>query len=190
MPKSFEYPLDHPIAQAVEPMRQASRDAAKDRTIAIHESLKAQVLAQPDLQILAPYPKSNIGRSAYLQKKAFRDTLSMLTNHVGPDRRTFDAPDLREWDNEAAQRDIDRAMEAAEASFVLYVYKLIHKVTDRRPGEAIKAASVSEWGSLWSYSYLRVEFADGLTQNWHTQMIVNVSPLGTVFNQWPTRLLK
>ena len=32
--------------------------------------------------------------------------------------------------------------------------------------------------------------ADGTTHQWRTEMIINVSKLGALFNQWPTRKLK
>ena len=46
-----------------------------------------------------------------------------------------------------------------------------------------------EGNHVWSYSFLFVETASG-SQCWKTQMIINRSKLGKLFNQFPSRKVK
>lgn len=45
-------------------------------------------------------------------------------------------------------------------------------------------------GGVWFQSELDVVTVAGERQTWRTKMIFNVSCLGKVFNQWPTRQVK
>lgn len=74
------------------------------------------------------------------------------------------------------------AREVGEREFDSYVVKLAAKI-----GKTVISAVIT--GDLWSHSILRIETADG-TQTWKTQMIINRSPLGTWFHQWPTTLVE
>lgn len=80
-----------------------------------------------------------------------------------------------------------------------YAVKLAGKVGDYIANElhlhknvAVVSASVSS-PNLWSTSVCRVtvRFESGVTEviKFHTQMILNTSCLGKLFNQWPTRLV-
>jgi hypothetical protein len=53
-------------------------------------------------------------------------------------------------------------------------------------------AAVFRWGvgDVWGRSDLKVTLKDGSTEVWRTQVIVNVSKLGKLFNQWPSRRVK
>ena len=73
------------------------------------------------------------------------------------------------------------ALDAA-ADFDAYVGKLTKKVGD------VVSAKVE--GALWQGSRLTVTKADGSIERWNTQQIINVSVLGKLFNQWPTRKQK
>jgi hypothetical protein len=69
--------------------------------------------------------------------------------------------------------------------FDAYAAKLAGKI-----GLPITSAELT--GQLWNYSFLQVEVEEGGekgSQVWKTQMILNVSYLGKLFNQWPTRLV-
>lgn len=72
------------------------------------------------------------------------------------------------------------AIETA-SSFDAYVEKLISKIGD--------CDSAEFSGHLWSHSVLTVVKGSN-TEKWKTQMIINVSCLGKLFNQFPTRKMK
>ena len=83
---------------------------------------------------------------------------------------------------EAINRVVAQAREAAGASFDAYVIKMVTKIG------GVDSASVAGY-HLWNGSVLTVTKGD-VVERWHTQQIVNCSSLGTLFNQWPTRLMK
>jgi hypothetical protein len=81
------------------------------------------------------------------------------------------------------ERFITRAKEDAAAQYDSYVQKLIGKI-----GE-VTAASL-DGDHVWGFSYLTVTLPNGKKEVWKTQMIVNISKLGKLFNQFPTRKMK
>jgi uncharacterized protein YfeS len=75
------------------------------------------------------------------------------------------------------------AEEITNHDFDSYATKLAKKID-------LHIISARLEGQLWSYSYLTVTVdVNGEEENqvWKTQMILNVSCLGKLFNQWPTR---
>ena len=83
-------------------------------------------------------------------------------------------------DREEIARFIKNSKEEAAAQYDAFVAKLIRKIG------VVETAELTG-NHVWSYSYLNVTKADGTKESWKTQMIVNVSKLGKLFNQWPTR---
>jgi hypothetical protein len=71
--------------------------------------------------------------------------------------------------------------EAAGADFDGYLARLAGKIAE--PIEGGRLA-----GSIWDNTLLTVQTRDSI-QVWRTRCIVNVSCLGNLFNQWPTRRL-
>ena len=43
---------------------------------------------------------------------------------------------------------------------------------------------------MWGYSVLTVTKEDGSVERWKTQQIMNISVLGLLFAQWPSRKMK
>ncbi|MNE44768.1 hypothetical protein D3C80_1390130 [compost metagenome] len=78
---------------------------------------------------------------------------------------------------------VKQAQENASAQYDAFIAKLEAKI-----GEVTAAILSGE--HVWGHSILTVTKADGTTEKWKTQMIVNVSVLGNLFNQWPTRKVK
>lgn len=78
---------------------------------------------------------------------------------------------------------VARVAAQASAQFDAYVEKLSAKVGDS-PGVA---AATLDSVAIWNHSHLTVTRVDGSVDVWRTQAIFNVSCLGKVFNQWPTR---
>ena len=71
----------------------------------------------------------------------------------------------------------------AAMQYDAFVAKLCAKIG------AVEKAEISG-NHVWSRSVLTVTKADASVERWATQQIVNVSKLGKLFNQWPTRKTK
>lgn len=84
---------------------------------------------------------------------------------------------------ELVEKFIQAAKADAAAQYEAFVAKLQQKI-----GE-VKNATL-KGNHVWSYSILTVEKPDGTVEHWKTQMIINVSKLGKMFNQFPTRKVK
>ena len=82
-----------------------------------------------------------------------------------------------------AERFIEAAKENAAAQYDAFVAKLNAKI-----GPVTSA--VLDGNHVWGYSNLTVVTEAGETQVWRTQTIINISKLGKVFNQYPTRRVK
>ncbi len=129
------------------------------------EVLKA---AGYNLDVAAPIPESRIGREAYRAMQNKRDVLSRASGGTGKPSEAFKA------------RHVQQAILVAEASFDEWVAKMVQKI-----GKDVKSATMS--GNPWTGSVLRVETVDGESQVWKTQMIINSSKYGKMFNQFPSR---
>lgn len=190
----------NPIYAAVEVYRAPAIQRAKERAAEMLDKMYAALAAADwNLDVVAPEPRSmRDSKREYHQKKAARAAFLSIASR---DKARCDAAyrefyanpnrDLRERaatfvqrDQELANRYIKHAADEADAAFFGYVSKLTAKV-----GEGVVKAEVDN-GSLWTHSILTITKADGSIQRWKTQCIINVSVLGKLFNQWPTRLLK
>ena len=174
---------NHPVKAAVAPLREqavASAATYAQETIAkVHAALAA---GGWDLNVVAPYPRSDIGRGSYNVALGKHNLYSRLTNGTQSCRSFRDA-DIRVASPEAEARFIAAAKENAAAEFDSFVAKLAAKI-----GPCASAAL--RGSSVWQYSFIDVVLASGEKQTWKTQQILNCSGLGTVYNQWPTRLVK
>lgn len=170
-----------PIAAAIEPLRLSMIElcvAAMTRRID-----KAQAELEEggwDLQVVAPYPHSRMSRNEYMSKKWRHEFFTRLSKWT-VSSRPMNAPCPVTWSSEGAARLIEETKKAASASYEDFVAKMEKKVG------AHSAAKLVVEGT-WNYSVIEVETPVGV-QRWKTQQIVNVSVLGKLFNQWPTRLL-
>lgn len=194
--------MTNPIKEAVEPRRAAALKHAEEHAAKFVEARRAELEAAGwDLNKVAPEPSSNQIRKTYMVAKNRRAMFSRLTVDANPKaenaveehrlsmlRRRNHAVDLVAFSEEGAARFILNAKEMADAEFSSYISKLTAKVAAASESPSVKAEL--DGGALWSYSYLTVERADGTKETWKTQMIINVSVLGTLFNQWPTRRVK
>lgn len=177
--------MTNPIKDAVEPQRAAAVAAAVRQANIWVRNFIAQFPVGTDLDLVAPYPSSSkLGRVEYLQARdKYSRAREFLSHEVGKfdfvARRT---PMVVTGPNEeAVERYLQQVQKDANLSFDAYVAKLTKKV-----GECDRATVE---GHLWAHSILTV--TKGTTvERWKTQQIINVSVLGKLFNQWPTRLLK
>lgn len=132
-----------------------------------------------DLELVAPYPRSNIGRNAYLAAVDLYQFARRFFASVKCSRSMRDPDIVAPKPNRDEILD-KLADEATARYFDGYVIKLSVKI-----GKPIASAKLV--GSLWTDSTLNVICEDGENQVWHTQCIFNTSCLGRIFNQWPTR---
>lgn len=135
-----------------------------------------------DLNVVAPHPKSSIGREAYRKASESRSLYSNLTRAL-KSTRFVDEPDIRVRNKDAEQRYINDAVRGAEESYRAFMQKMIEKI-----GKPVETAKMV--GSIWTDAKLTVTTIDGEEQVWNTKMILNFSKYDKMFNQFPSRRKK
>lgn len=172
------------VAAAVAPLKATAMDHAEQESRDYVASVVARFVGK-DLNVVAPRPDNKMSRTQYRQAQSRR---GMITSILKTEYKSLsgaytpNAPEMLVRDEAKEARYIKDDRDAAGVSFDAYVMKLEGKV-----GQGVTAASVD--GRLWTGSVLTVQKGD-VTERWHTQQIINRSVLGTLFNQWPTRLMK
>lgn len=170
------------IEQAVAPMKSDAVERAEQKARQmIARYLEQLEAAGWDLDVVAPHPKSTWSRADYRQALSFRDSIKRITNAAKPCSRC-DEPYIVVRDQEREERVVEQIREAAGADYDAFVAKLVAKV-----GE-VDVAEITG-NHVWGHSILTVR-KGGDVEFWKTQQILNVSCLGTLFNQWPTRKVK
>jgi hypothetical protein len=173
----------NPIETAVLPLKAAAIERARNRAVELIENMREQLAAVDfDLDRAAPYPKTNIGRPAYMVAMSRRQMFQRVFRPTKCSRKMTD-PDTVYLNEECRDLFIQHAGENAAFEYDAFVAKLNAKI-----GEVVSAEL--EGNHVWGHSILRVVKADGTKENWKTQMIINVSKLGKLFNQFPTRKVK
>lgn len=163
------------VAAAVAPLQEAAMEQAQNNSEDYVASMLKKYAGQ-DINVVAPRPHANMSRLDYNQARTLRNSLEQIMTD------SYNAPRYLVADLKKIEKFVKDEVEAASASFILYVAKLETKV-----GEGVTAASVD--GHLWTGSVLTVAKGEKI-ERWHTQQIINRSSLGNAFNQWPTRLMK
>jgi hypothetical protein len=184
------YDAAHPVAVAVEPLRNDAMKAARDSMTAYLDKLSAKLAeCGMDREIAAPFPKSGrMSRNDYLIAKARYDIVRQISK-AAPSPSGFyhshrpGTPDVGVFDDVGFARLVHRAGEEASFSYTMFICKLIKKIGDC-------ASATLDGSHVWGYSVLTATLADGTVQRWKTQQILNVSVLGKLFNQWPSRIVK
>ena len=171
-----------PIAQAVAPLKADAEERARAAARTLIDKTWGELEAVGwNADAVAPAPHGRMDRATYKQAQARRAFVMSITVSATPTIRHGD-PHVRLASEDAAARFVASCVADAAASFDAFVAKLQQKVGDHSAARMVVDGS-------WSYSVVEVETPAG-TQRWKTQQIINVSGLGTVFNQWPTRLMK
>jgi hypothetical protein len=135
-----------------------------------------------DVDKAAPRPNGNMGRAQYKTMMAKHNWLLSLTTHTKSYHR-YGEPHIRAASPDQEARYIAASRDGAAQQYDLFVMKLTRKI-----GECLTATLTGN--HVWGRSTLTVTKADGTTERWMTQQIVNVSVLGLIFNQWPTRKVR
>ena len=170
------------IEQAVNPLKQASIDAAEQNALQFLAAVKSKLEAAGwDIDLVAVAPSIRMNRAQYVAAKTYRDVVRSFVTSANCSRRRSE-PNIVIWSDEYAAKFVESTKQDAAFQYEAYVCKLVKKV-----GDAIKAEMVFVQG-LWNNSILVVTKADG-TEKWNTKCIVNRSVYGKLFNQFPTRKL-
>jgi hypothetical protein len=172
----------NPIYAAIAPQKAAAVAQAGAAVDARLREIAAKLVGT-DLRETAPRASLKIHGygTRYKQAQAFHNlACAIVTCRPRADWRD-DSQHVLAVNEAGIARLVADAEAQAGASFDGYVAKLTEKV-----GECDSAAVV---GYLWQYSHLTVN-KGAVVEVWKTQQIVNVSVLGTLFNQWPTRKVK
>jgi hypothetical protein len=170
------------IEQAVAPLKNDAIKRAEEKGQAmIANHLENLEKAGWDLNVVAPRPHTMMDRKSYKEKMALHNMIRQLTSSNTPTRRIND-PDIRIRNRQAEQRLLDQIKQDAAFDYEKFVAKLIKKIGD------VDDATLTG-NHVWGYSLLTVQKGNQ-TEYWRTQQIINVSVLGKVFNQWPTRQVK
>jgi hypothetical protein len=174
------------IEAAVAPLKiDAIARAEQIATAAVERVRKELEEAGFDLNVCAPYPSYRMHLSQWEQIKAetkYRQFRSLCQWRKNQSVRPG-GPCYADVTPELAERYIENAKQNAAEQYDAFVKKLIFKIGD------VTEATL-EGNHVWSESYLTVVTVGGERQMWKTQMIVNTSKLGKLFNQFPTRKVK
>lgn len=177
----------NPIAAAVEHHRRAAVERAEEAALRHVGALRALLEEHAgNLNAVAPRPNSlRMGRREYRMAGDRRASFALLVSETESSRQKnrYEPHPVRAYEMDAARiaKFVERVRRDASAGFDAYVAKLTAKVG---PG-ALRARVDS--AHLWEGSILDVDKTDGTRERWRTKMILNVSVLGKLFNQWPTR---
>jgi hypothetical protein len=169
------------VETAVFPLKAKAVEAAEQRALEKIASVMDDLSANGwDLNVCAPRPHGMMSRAAYKQAAAKVTLYASLTSATATSLR-HGQPDIRVRNPLGEANLVAMFRMSAAASFDAYVAKLNLKI-----GECA-SATLRPLAGVWGYSELDVVTVNGVAQTWRTQMILNCSVLGTLFNQWPTR---
>lgn len=176
--------MSNPVVRVVQPLIEDAKKRAREEAQKIVEKVTKELAeAGNDVQKCAPYPSSwNASRDAYAAGLRKYKMFSALTKW----RESSYSPREPHWadvDAERVAKYIKDAEEAAALQYNQFIAKLVRKVG------IVKKAKL-EGNHIWGYSFLTVTTEAGEQVIWKTCQIVNVSKLGLLFNQWPTRKVK
>jgi hypothetical protein len=171
------------IAIAVEPLRVEAVKRAHEHALTTVENIRKRLSeANWDANVVAPYPSSVTAH--YQMSVGFYHLVRQITKSSSKNGcRYQDDPEPVFMNSSGIKKFVAMAEKNANDQYDAFIKKLNSKV-----GDCISA--VLEGNHVWGYSFLTIENSDGSTEIWKTQMIVNVSKLGKIFNQFPTRKSK
>lgn len=176
----------NPIVAAVMPLIDEARERGQRMAEDLIEQVRLDLAAAGnDVQQFAPYPRSTQHRRKDYERMLMRYQLVRAitkppAGFVAPVRHG--APEYREISGEACKHFIDQSRREAAEQYEAFVEKLVEKI-----GSCDSATLVGS--HVWSSSLLTVRKGQRY-EYWRTKQIVNVSKLGRLFNQWPTRKIK
>jgi hypothetical protein len=175
--------LSKELAPYLTEMKKRYRDSGKQFVTTTEKNLKEH---DWDLNKLVPRMKNIYDRKAYIEYQRYKQKIQTITTpdkDKNPIVLRFDGPYYLQMAPGKIEAFLKSMEKDAEESFDSYIAKLAQKI-----GQEIKSADVQ--GNLWNGSVLEVVTLANEVQRWKTQIIINRSKLGLLFNQYPTRLMK
>ena len=174
------------LTACLAPSRQAAQDHAEQVTLRRANSVFDHIATNGG-DLLAAYPRANgkMSRMGYQMASAAHAFAQSVTKEVGPSTRRHGDPIPVVPCYDKLTRVVAAERESAGLQFDAYVVKLASKT-----GPVVNAKVVTAGAGVWESSVLVVERPDGTSAAFITKRITNVSKLGKLFHQWPTRLRK
>lgn len=171
------------------PMRASTIEVAENRTRARANAVYSRLVACGwDILAAYPLPNANMSRDAYQMANAAHLFARSVTRIVAPNKsRRVGEPLIVAACLASLDLVVADERRAADEAFDSYLIKLAGK-TGPVASATLNASGGPE--NVWTYSVLKVTRPDGSTAVYTTQRIINVSKLGKLFYQWPTRLRK
>lgn len=175
----------NPIEAAVMPLKEQAIERAEYEAHKIIDRVKEKLKeAGGDLNVAAPYPSNNLSQIGFMmQLNTYNMYRGLTKTREGSAARGMNDPHYADMDIRKMFEFVRVAKEDAADQYDAFVAKLVAKIGK------VKSAELSG-NHVWDYSILKVVLQNKEIQNWKTQQIVNVSKLGKVFNQWPSRQIK
>lgn len=174
-----------PVRIAVEPLLSQAEEAAEQYANKIIKNVMDDLSSNGwDVEKCAPWPSSvgvKFGDADYQRMKSKHTFYHSLTRAVNPSYIPG-APDIVEADPERQSLFIKEARRDAAFQYESFICKLEDKVGGH-------SAAVLDGSHVWGYSILTVTTPEGI-ERWKTQTIINMSKLGKLFNQYPSRKVK
>lgn len=175
-----------PIKTAVAPMLDAALIRAEQEVRQDAAYILAHLAEHDnDIKSAYPHPEDKTDRYQIETANEMRQRAREVTQR-DPKRQSAYGSKGSEYvvPNQAA---IDSAVQKAKshvtANYEAFVAKLNSKI-----GPVLEASA--QGYDAWSSSLLTVKTVTGEIEKWRTNVIINRSSLGTLFNQWPTRKVK
>lgn len=174
------HPIETAVAHLKEDAMKRAEDFARERIAKAIQQLEEVGM---DRDLVAPYPSAmKEDRKSYAVKLGRYRFFCSITKTVSG-MHSFKDPRIVTVEEDKIEKVVAETREMAAAQYDAFVAKLINKT-----GEGVISAELTG-NHVWGYSKLRV-LKEGSEEIWKTQTIINVSKLGKVFNQFPTRKVK
>lgn len=184
------------VDTAIAPIRDQMRAAYDTKLQEQYQTVKARLEANGmDFNKAFPRPSSSgMSRAQYVTARRTREAAEQWVS-PDPDKPRpyrFEDPNYVKPKHTDEQRRavIDqKAKELAQMAYKDYVGKLSGKIKDAANGVPVADVSHRMGQDLWDWSVLDAKLENGETLHFQTKQILNISVLGTPYNQWPTRLI-
>lgn len=178
--------MQNPIEQAVLPLKSDAVQRAEQDAKQIIANVEKNLSENGwDINIVSPYPSTNISWEEFVLKNSRRKLYMYLTTKADSQQRgnSLHGAYIVKMNPATINMFIEESERMAEIEYDEFVFKLNNKI-----GEVVDAELSGN--HVWGYSILTVTLPNGEVQRWKTQQIVNTSKLGKLFNQWPSRKIK
>lgn len=188
-----ELALSSLIGVAVKPLCDMALERTRENCKNNIEGVKAKIKEHNgDISKFAAYPARNLPHHDRVSALSYRNFVHTLIESIEGSYKSKmeDGCHSGDYTYKISKAKCDKYIKQSEdATFDFYV-SFVQKL-NRKVGECTKAQLIDHGGgNVWGLSVLQITKPDGTKENWKTQIILNCSVLGNVFNQWPTRKVK